>query len=134
MGWGNGLGVGNAGVPVEVLMYPWDFLAISLFEMENEKWSKLGFFLQYTLIKQYTKHKHLTHSEIIGLHRRLASGSFEFGRMYRLFIPKPPGKVGLRPITIPHRLDRALLRALHLTLTAALSPCMEANSHGFLPL
>ena len=51
---------------------------------------------------QYKKHRHLTHEvfQIIELHRRLASNSYEFGRMYRLFIPKAPGKVGLRPITI----------------------------------
>ena len=58
--------------------------------------------LKYTLIKQYKKHRYLTHGEVIELHRRRSSGSYEFGRMYRLFIPKAPGKVGLRPITIPH--------------------------------
>lgn len=67
------------------------------------------------------------------MYRRLRSGSYQFGRMYRLFIPKAPGKVGLRPITIPHRHDRALLRALHLTLTAAPRPLMRESSHGFIP-
>lgn len=101
--------------------------------MSVNGWSKLGFHLQYTLIKEYKKHRHLSHAEIVSLHRRLRSGSYQFGRMFRLFIPKAPGKVGLRPITIPHRHDRALLRALHLTLTEALSPLMSPCSHGFLP-
>lgn len=96
-------------------------------------WSKLGWYLRKTLIQQHSKHKHLSQEEIVDMHYRLKSGKYQFGCMYRLFIPKAPGKEGLRPITIPHRLDRALLRALHLTLTDALLPYMSPQSHGFIP-
>lgn len=83
--------------------------------------------------KRIQKTPNLTHGEVIRMYRKLSLGSYQFRTMYRLFIPKAPGKVGVRPITIPHRLDRALLRALHLMLTEALNPLMEPTSHGFLP-
>lgn len=68
-------------------------------------WSKVGFYLQYTCFKEFKKHRHLSHSEIVSLHRRLRSGMYEFGAMHRLFIPKAPGKVGLRPIDTGRELN-----------------------------
>ena len=64
------------------------------------------------------------------LHRELLSGSYQPGKIRRVWIPKLGGQRGLG---IPNVVDRLVQQAVHQVLSPHYEPTFHASSHGFRP-
>lgn len=102
------------------------------FQKRNDYYYQFGLYLKLSFLKKPKLASNLSHAEVLSLYRSLLSGQYKFSRMRRIFIPKAPGKVGLRPITIPNCRDLPVLYALKLLLHSVLEPTLSLSIHGFI--
>jgi retron-type reverse transcriptase len=63
----------------------------------------------------------------------LLKGKFKFTPTRRIMIPKGPGKVGERPLSIANPREKIVQKALALVLEMIYEPIFLENSHGFRP-
>lgn len=66
------------------------------------------------------------------LSQKLRSGKFRFSPARRTYIPKP-GRVELRPLTVPSPREKLVQKALALVLEGIYEPIFRPTSHGFRP-
>jgi group II intron reverse transcriptase/maturase len=67
------------------------------------------------------------------LSENLLKGKFNFTPTRRIMIPKGPGKVGERPLSIANPREKIVQKALALVLEMIFEPLFLENSHGFRP-
>lgn len=80
--------------------------------------------------------------KVVMLKDAVLDGSFEWGGIKRVYIPKPipsgdrlfvPGKTEKRPLGVPCFQDRIVQEVLRMLLEPIFESCFSARSHGFRP-
>lgn len=89
--------------------------------------------IREALIRDYGKFAKLPDDQIRRIFRELSKGRYRWSTMFRKYIPKAPGKVGERPLTIPTLRDRLVQRGMHLSMPRIYDHTFSAKSHGFRP-